>query len=93
MAHEIGHNVGMAHDFSDAHKAAGCDGTGIMSYGNTPNQWSTCSKADFTAQYKARESTWCMPGKHSHRVTLLTMAKTELLYPKNAGAWVAIYFT
>ena len=66
MAHEIGHNVGMAHDFSDAHKAAGCDGTGIMSYGNPPNQWSTCSKADFTAQYKARESTWCMPGKHSH---------------------------
>merc|ERR1712086_1089885 len=65
MAHEIGHNVGMAHDFSNAHKAAGCDGTGIMSYGNPPNQWSTCSKADFTAQYKARESTWCMPAAPS----------------------------
>merc|ERR1711956_87557 len=36
MAHEIGHNVGMAHDFTNAHKAAGCDGTGIMSYGNPP---------------------------------------------------------
>merc|ERR1712008_388830 len=65
MAHEIGHNVGMAHDFSNAHKTAGCDGTGIMSYGNPPNQWSTCSKADFTAQYKARESTWCMPAAPS----------------------------
>merc|ERR1712172_332866 len=53
-----GHNLGMAHDFSTAHAASGCDGTGIMSYGNPPNQWSTCSKADFTAQYKVRESMW-----------------------------------
>merc|ERR1712083_1237729 len=30
----------MAHDFSTAHAASGCDGTGIMSYGNPPNQWS-----------------------------------------------------
>jgi hypothetical protein len=65
MAHEIGHNLGMDHDFSTAHTASGCDGKGIMSYGNPPNEWSTCSKADFTAQYKVRESMWCMPGKQS----------------------------
>ena len=64
MAHEIGHNLGMDHDFSTAHSAAGCDGTGIMSYGNPPNQWSTCSKADFTAQYKLRQAIWCLPGKY-----------------------------
>ena len=70
MAHEVGHNLGMAHDFSTAHAASGCDGTGIMSYGNPPNEWSTCSKADFTAQYKVRESMWCMPGKHSKKSLL-----------------------
>jgi len=65
MAHEMGHNLGMAHDFTPAHTASGCDGTGIMSYGNPPNQWSTCSVADFTAQYKVRESMWCMPAAPS----------------------------
>ena len=63
MAHEMGHNLGMRHDFIDEHKASGCDGAGIMSYGNPPNQWSTCSVADFTAQYKVRQSSWCLPGK------------------------------
>merc|ERR1712166_609003 len=88
MAHEIGHNVGMAHDFSNAHKAAGCDGTGIMSYGNPPNQWSTCSKADFTAHYKLRETTawgsrWCMeaapnacPGSNPGTTATTTAATT-----------------
>ena len=81
MAHEIGHNLGMSHDFTTAHAAAGCDGTGIMSYGNPPNQWSTCSKADFTAQYKVRESMWCMPGKYSfpHNSTLSTFTFQEIV--------------
>merc|ERR1711935_486269 len=65
MAHEIGHNLGMGHDFSTPHTASGCDGKGIMSYGNPPNKWSTCSKADFTAQYKVRESMWCLPAAPS----------------------------
>merc|ERR1711899_88817 len=65
MAHEMGHNLGMRHDFIDEHKASGCDGAGIMSYGNPPNQWSTCSVADFTAQYKVRQSSWCLPAAPS----------------------------
>jgi hypothetical protein len=60
IAHEIGHNIGMDHDFSDAHKAAGCNGQGIMSYGDPPNQWSHCSKSDFVAHYNTNKNNWCM---------------------------------
>jgi len=60
IAHEMGHNLGMSHDFIAAHKAAGCDGTGIMSYGDPPNQWSTCSVKDMQAHYLTQKNNWCM---------------------------------
>jgi len=60
IAHEMGHNLGMDHDFTEAHKASGCDGTGIMSYGDPPNQWSECSKRDFQAHYLTNKNNWCM---------------------------------
>ena len=63
IAHEMGHNIGMDHDFIEKHKASGCDGKGIMSYGNPPNEWSACSKADFIAHYQATKSNWCMDGQ------------------------------
>ena len=62
IAHEIGHNLGMSHDFSESHAAAGCDKTGVMSYGPPVNKWSTCSRADFQAHYIATKNSWCMPG-------------------------------
>jgi len=47
MAHEFGHMIGMIHDF-DHDPSSGCDGTGLMSYGeNIPDKWSTCSVSDF----------------------------------------------
>ena len=52
VTHEMGHNLGMAHDFSDVHAGKGCDGTGFMSYGEHPYQWSTCSVEDFNALYQ-----------------------------------------
>lgn len=60
LAHEIGHNLGMKHDFDDAHKGSGCDMQGIMSYGNAPAKWSLCSKSDFKAHYLRVKNRWCM---------------------------------
>ena len=36
----------MRHDF-DHDQSSGCDNTGIMSYGDPPDTWSTCSVSDF----------------------------------------------
>merc|ERR1712166_1609244 len=60
ITHEIGHNLGMDHDFSTEHSAAGCNGKGIMSYGDPPNEWSECSVKDLQAHYLANKNNWCM---------------------------------
>jgi len=49
FAHELGHNIGMRHDFDHG---AHCDGKGIMSYGDHPKTWSTCSNQDFAKWYQ-----------------------------------------
>merc|ERR1719216_530151 len=56
-AHEMGHNFGMSHDFDDKHGGdnGACNGQGIMSYGDFPSQWSSCSVADFTGYYNSRD--------------------------------------
>ena len=68
VAHEVGHNLGMYHDFDNRHKGKGCDKKGVMSYGGLYTKWSTCSKSDFAAHvaYVAQMGqTWSayMPGK------------------------------
>ena len=67
VAHEIGHNLGMSHDFhgSDAnnlrvHNGQRCNG--FMAYNNPPNVWSPCSVADFKAHYTNYMNSWCMQG-------------------------------
>ena len=37
--------LGMKHDFD--HQGTDCNNKGIMSYGNPPDTWSTCSVSDF----------------------------------------------
>ena len=69
LAHEVGHNLGMAHDFATQHGGDGktgsggpCDFEGFMSYGTFKSQWSECSVKDFTAQYMRNKDIWCLPG-------------------------------
>ena len=71
VSHEIGHNLGMQHDFHTSHGGTGedktshnpCNHKGIMSYGEAPKQWSSCSVKDFTAHYYSLKHNWCLPGK------------------------------
>ena len=71
VSHEIGHNLGMNHDHHTSHGGTGvsetstnaCNHQGVMSYGNKPKQWSTCSVKDFTAHYYSLKDNWCLPGK------------------------------
>ena len=65
MSHEIGHNLGMKHDFDESHggDSSACNGEGLMSYGTKPQKWSTCSVSDFTAHYNAilqHINSWCL---------------------------------
>merc|ERR1712107_904334 len=63
-AHELGHNLGMHHDFASKHggnnspgSGSPCDGEGLMSYGSCkpscrdsqmPDRWSSCSVRDLS---------------------------------------------
>ena len=65
LAHEVGHNLGMSHDFAPKHGGNGgpCDKKGIMSYGGL-YQWSECSVNDFTEHYNNYKNDWCLPGMY-----------------------------
>ena len=86
MAHEIGHNIGMHHDFDSTHGGESkedatnhCNKKGIMSYGTSvPTKWSTCSKKDFTSHYNAHKNNWCMPGNRLYILLDFNIGKINL---------------
>ena len=72
MAHEIGHNLGMFHDFENGNlddtryssTGESCSGIGgYMDYKSYPNKWSKCSVEDFQ-NYFARLNEVCL-GKYT----------------------------
>jgi len=55
FAHELGHNLGIRHDFDKDHggKRGHCNGEkGVMSYGIHPDTWTRCSNKDFSNWYQ-----------------------------------------
>ncbi len=75
MAHELGHNLGMHHDFidpytdpktiyRDANGNTCTDVNGVMDYFVTVQKWTTCSVEKFTEHYNDVVSStgkFCMP--------------------------------
>ena len=68
IAHEIGHNLGMDHDFDAQGNPRVLNGRrcyGYMDYedgtrlGDYTNRWSACSVSDFT-NYVNRQSSFCL---------------------------------
>ena len=50
FVHEVGHQLGMQHDhtgWGGRRDGRDCKGEGHMSYGETKEEWSSCSKYDF----------------------------------------------
>ena len=71
MAHEIGHNLGLHHDFEKINGGYGgpCNMKGLMSYDMDIGtwKWSECSKKNFKTYYniitQEEGRPWCMEGK------------------------------
>jgi len=79
FAHELGHNIGMKHDFADDHggKTGPCNKQGLMSYGKKrPDKWSECSNKDFTDWWR-REGHECVKESSETNIAGSTVVPIE----------------
>jgi len=53
FVHELGHTLGMEHDFDEKHRFTDCNGKGLMSYNDHPDEWSDCSNKDFVERFRS----------------------------------------
>lgn len=76
FAHELGHNLGMEHDFRSGGRGwsndEGCNKQGIMSYGeHKEGEWSECSRKDQETKFKEMLNK-CMVVKFGEKPTAET---------------------
>jgi len=66
ITHEMGHNLGMQHDFSDSlgtnylRQSNGVSCKGYMDYNDKTNGWSPCSVSDFTNYINKQYNGFCL---------------------------------
>ena len=84
VAHEIGHNLNMRHDFSGspgsvrtARNGQRCTGiNGIMDYTSNRNKWSACSSQDMNDYHNSivrSRGEFCLKNKGEFRLFLISV--------------------
>ena len=89
FVHEVGHQLGMQHDHvgSNAGRRDGrdCTGEGHMSYGNTKQEWSSCSKYDFKNWWNSRG--YACPHIEHGKIMLHPQSALTLTHCRNNKLW------